>query len=162
MSASAFYLPQEGTNLQHHIIMGNRAAIKTAKNDLGIYLHWNGGRDSIEALLATCDIQGYVSPERDGYGWAYLCGVCALLFGMKGDSLGIYRGEQLDGAWYDNGVYIIENWHIVGREHAPEVEQHEYDLLDFVNHLDGLMPEGRRLGEEEVKKRLIEKGWIKE
>ena len=142
--------------------MGNRAVIKTAKNDIGIYLHWNGGRDSINALLATCDIQGYASPERDSYGWAYLCGLCALFFGMSGQSLGIIADvKKFGSAGCDNGAYIIENWHIVGRENAPDVEQDEYDLLDFANHLDGLMPEGRRLGEEEVKKRLIEKGWIK-
>ena len=27
-------------------VMGNRAVITTEKKDLGIYLHWNGGRDS--------------------------------------------------------------------------------------------------------------------
>ena len=31
--------------------MGNRAVITTEKKDLGIYLHWNGGRDSVEAFL---------------------------------------------------------------------------------------------------------------
>ena len=31
--------------------MGNRAVITTSKKDLGLYLHWNGGRDSIEAFF---------------------------------------------------------------------------------------------------------------
>ena len=141
--------------------MGNRALIKTEKNDIGIYLHWNGGRDSINAFLATCDIQGYISPERDGYGWAYLCGLCALHFGMRGESLGIVNAANFSASGCDNGAYVIKNWHIVGREFAPEDEQEDYDLLDFVTYLDTLMPAGAQLGAEEVKKRLIEKGWIK-
>ena len=33
--------------------MGNRAVITTRKDlkDIGIYLHWNGGRDSVEGFL---------------------------------------------------------------------------------------------------------------
>ena len=32
--------------------MGNSAIIKAKNNDnKGVYLHWNGGRDSVEALL---------------------------------------------------------------------------------------------------------------
>lgn len=31
--------------------MGNRAIITTKKRDLGVYLHWNGGRDSVGAFL---------------------------------------------------------------------------------------------------------------
>ena len=116
----------------------------------------------MEGFLAMCDIRDYRAPETDDYGWSHLCAVCVLFFGFGGLSVGIDVAENLDQDNGDNGVYIIEDWHIVGREDAPEEEQHEYDLLEFVNHLDGLMPEGRRLGEEEVKKQLIEKGWIKE
>lgn len=28
--------------------MGNRAVITTSDKKMGIYLHWNGGRDSVE------------------------------------------------------------------------------------------------------------------
>ena len=41
--------------------MGNRAVI-TKDRDLygiGVYLHWNGGRDSVEAFLAYCDLKRY-------------------------------------------------------------------------------------------------------
>ena len=31
--------------------MGNRAVIEFENTNMGIYLHWNGGRDSIEPLL---------------------------------------------------------------------------------------------------------------
>ena len=60
--------------------MGNRAVITTSKStdiknstDIGIYLHWNGGRDSVQAFLKYCELKGYRSPEKDNYGWARLC-----------------------------------------------------------------------------------------
>lgn len=49
--------------------MGNREIITTEngwrnkKNNLGIYLHWNGGRDSIEGFLTYCKLKEYTSSE---------------------------------------------------------------------------------------------------
>ena len=47
--------------------MGNRAVITTKENfennGIGIYLHWNGGRDSVEGFLEYCRRKGYRSPE---------------------------------------------------------------------------------------------------
>ena len=34
--------------------MGNRAVITTPDKKIGVYLHWNGGRDSVEGFLQTC------------------------------------------------------------------------------------------------------------
>jgi hypothetical protein len=58
--------------------MGNRAVITTEEylkdeNTLGIYVHWNGGRDSVEAFLTYCKLKQYRTPEDDCYGWARLC-----------------------------------------------------------------------------------------
>jgi hypothetical protein len=47
--------------------MGNRAVITTEDKQLGVYVHWNGGRDSIEAFLLYCKIKGYRAPENDSY-----------------------------------------------------------------------------------------------
>lgn len=55
--------------------MGNRAVITTVgakENDIGVYLHWNGGVESVEAFLTYCDLKGFHSPETDCYGFAYL------------------------------------------------------------------------------------------
>ena len=51
--------------------MGNRAVITTRKDlkDIGVYLHWNGGRDSVEGFITYCKIKGYRPPEYDNYGW---------------------------------------------------------------------------------------------
>jgi hypothetical protein len=59
--------------------MGNRAVITTKENyennGIGIYLHWNGGRDSVNAFLAYCKLKRYRSPNEDNYGFARLCQV---------------------------------------------------------------------------------------
>jgi hypothetical protein len=38
--------------------MGNRAIITNKDKKICIYLHWNGGRDSIEAFLTFCRMKG--------------------------------------------------------------------------------------------------------
>ena len=53
--------------------MGNRAVITTPERKIGLYLHWNGGRDTVEPLLRYCDLKGYRAPGSDSYGWARLC-----------------------------------------------------------------------------------------
>ena len=88
--------------------MGNRAVITTSKSldvarstDIGVYLHWNGGRDSVEAFLKYCKLKGYRSPETDCYGWARFCQVIGNFFG-GGLSLGIDKCCNLDCDNYDN------------------------------------------------------------
>lgn len=111
--------------------MGNRAVITTPEKKIGVYLHWNGGRDSVEGFLATCKKYGFRPPERDIYGWARLCQVIANFFGMDGLSVGIGPYEELDRDNGDNGVYIIKDWQIIGREYAPECEEYDYDITEF-------------------------------
>lgn len=78
--------------------MGNRAVITTRKDlkDIGVYLHWNGGRDSVEGFLTYCKIKGFRPPEHDNYGWAYLCMTIGNFFGGEGFSLGIDVASKLD------------------------------------------------------------------
>ena len=65
--------------------MGNRAVITTKENfdnnGIGVYLHWNGGRDSVNAFLTYCKMKGFRAPEKDNYGWARLVQVIANFFG---------------------------------------------------------------------------------
>lgn len=91
--------------------MGNRAVITTKENwrngGVGIYLHWNGGRDSVEAFLKYCELKGFRSPSSDSYGMARLCQVIGNFFG-GGLSVGIDTLWHLDCDNFDNGVYIID------------------------------------------------------
>lgn len=101
--------------------MGNRAVI-TASTDhtkgVGIYLHWNGGAESVLAFLDTAKQLGYRSPNMDEtYGMARLCGLICLFMGVR-DNTGIGIGDlsQLDCDNYDNGVFVVGNdWQVIDR-----------------------------------------------
>ena len=140
--------------------MGNRGVITTEDKRIGVYLHWNGGRDSVEAFLTYCDIKGYRPPECDCYGWARLCQVIGNYFGGI-LSVGIDLYERLDKENGDNGVYIIKNWGIVGREFFEGHEQDEYKIKDMLNDIDKCQPTSEQLGEEKIKTYLVEKGIIR-
>ena len=61
--------------------MGNRAVITTRENfennGIGVYLQWNGGRDSVSAFLEYCRLRNFRPPEEDNYGWARLIQIIA-------------------------------------------------------------------------------------
>lgn len=139
--------------------MGNRAVITTPKKDLALYLHWNGGRDSVEPLLKYCELQGYRPPSSDNYGWARMAQVMGNFFGGA-LSLGIDSFKRL-GDQGDNGVYIIDGWEIVDRietaydkdwnaigwrhiEPSREDTYNDYD--EMLRAYDEAMPENLRLG----------------
>ncbi|MBQ8997171.1 MAG: hypothetical protein IJ086_00595 [Clostridium sp.] len=126
--------------------MGNRAVIATKKKNLGVYLHWNGGRDSVEAFLKYCELKGYRSPEVDGYGWARLSQVIGNFFGGT-YSLGLDAYEELDTVNGDNGTYIIEDWKIIDRLYFSGKEQNEYDLEEMLVEIDKCQPEKEQLGD---------------
>ena len=134
--------------------MGNRAVITTSKatdvsqaTDIGIYLHWNGGRDSVEAFLKYCELKGYRPPSQDNYGWARLCQVISNFFGGS-TSIGIDTCNNLDCENWDNGVYIIDKWEIVGRQFFDGDEQDSYNLVDMLIEIDQAQPQKEQLGED--------------
>ena len=128
--------------------MGNRAVITTKENmdnnGIGVYLHWNGGRDSVRAFLKYCELKGYRAPSEDNYGWARLCQVIGNFFGGS-TSLGIDTVNNLDCNNWDNGVYLIEGWEIVGRMYFEGEEQDEYDLVGMLKTINDSMPESERI-----------------
>ena len=147
--------------------MGNRAVITTSKSkdvkkskDIGVYLHWNGGRDSVEAFLTYCKLKGYRSPSYDSFGWARLCQVIGNYFG-GGYSVGIDNCCNLDCDNFDNGVYIIKGWKIVGRQYFDGTEQHSYDLYKMLLDIDLAQPIKEQLGAEKIK-RLLQEVQIKD
>ena len=135
--------------------MGNRAVITSKENfennGIGIYLHWNGGYDSVSAFLKYCELKGYRSPTNDNYGWARLCQVIGNFFGGS-TSIGIDVVNNLDCDNWDNGVYIIDGWEIVDRKYNRYEEQMEYKLEDMLMNIDKAMPENERIGENLLKK----------
>lgn len=138
--------------------MGNRAVITTRQNfennGIGIYVHWNGGRDSVEAFLKYCEMRGFRDPLTDNYGWARLTQVIANFMGGDGLSVGVDTVDHLDCDNWDNGVYIIEGWKIVGREYFDGEEQTGHDLFNMLLAIDETQPENQRLGEEAIRDHL--------
>lgn len=130
--------------------MGNRAVITTRENlennGVGIYLHWNGGRDSVSAFLKYCEMKGYRSPSNDCYGWARLCQVIGNFFGGS-TSIGIDVVDKLDCDNYDNGVYIIDGWEIVDRKYFDGHEQDNYEMEEMLLEIDRAMPVEEQIGE---------------
>ncbi|MBE6724933.1 MAG: hypothetical protein E7576_07025 [Ruminococcaceae bacterium] len=135
--------------------MGNRAVIMTPagygqESGIGIYLHWNGGYDSISAFLKYCELRGFRPPDEDCYGWARLCQIIGNYFG--GDlSIGIDAFPRLPVDNGDNGTFIIEKWKIVGRKFNDLPEQHIYDLCEMVCAIDKAQPRKDRLGKKYIK-----------
>ena len=131
--------------------MGNRAVITTKEKKIGVYLHWNGGRDSVTAFLTYCKMKNYRTPESDNYGWARLCQVIGNFFG--GDcSIGIDEYDVLDTDNGDNGVYIIENWEIVDREFYNGAEQNNHDLLEMLKDINKCQPEQEQFRDSDIEK----------
>ena len=139
--------------------MGNRAVITTPERKIGLYLHWNGGRDTVEPLLRYCELKGYRPPSADTYGWARMAQVMGNFFGgTLSVGIGTYTDdERMDPG--DNGIYVIDGWRIVerlrakhddgwrpaGTEPIPaEDEQGVYDFDEMLHALDRAMPEGER------------------
>lgn len=139
--------------------MGNRAVITDEGRNIAVYLHWNGGRDSVEGFLEYCKRKGCRGFGDDTpYAAARLTQVVANFMGGT-LSVGVmpkaYAGE-------DNGLYIVKGWDIVGRKYEKydeksggykEVnfpkswEQHEYKLEDMLEAIDENQPERDKLGD---------------
>lgn len=129
--------------------MGNRAVITTRQDldhhGVGVYLHWNGGRDSVAPLLEYCRLRGFRGLPDD-YGYARMAQVMSNFLGGDGLSIGVGPVDSLDQDNCDNGVYVVEGWDIVDRLFFEGEEQHEYDRMEFLHDLDAYQPEGQRIG----------------
>lgn len=126
--------------------MGNRALIKQKGSDLCVYLHWNGGRDSVEPFLKYCELRGF-RPFSDPYGIARFCQVVGNFFGGS-LSIGVELEKSNNPDWLDNGIYIVDGWEIVQRIPEDIEEQNAYDPLQVLVDVDNCQPESERLGAE--------------
>lgn len=108
--------------------MGNRAVIAFGKSSdsvnlkqtFGIYLHWNGGRESVQGFLyATKELMKQAGRGPDGqYGPARLVQIIGNFLGGA-LSLGLGPLCELDCDNGDNGTFVVdpETMEIVGRLH---------------------------------------------
>lgn len=129
--------------------MGNRAVITDREGRIGVYLHWNGGRDSVAAFLAYAKMKGYRRPEKDDYGWARLCQIVCNFF-PDGMCVGVGPLDRLDVDNFDNGTYIIEDWEIVDRFYYEGPEQDGYDLAEMLYLIDARQPAATQMGRDRI------------
>ena len=117
--------------------MGNRAVLQFKENnntlDTGIYLHWNGGRDTIEPLL---EVAKEYQIRGGDYGIARLCQIIGNTFD-GGLGLGIGHLEELDRDNCDNGTYVIDSgkWEIVDRLFKVNPEQKHWPFEEMKAHI---------------------------
>lgn len=145
--------------------MGNRAVVKPVGKNAGVYLHWNGGIDSVTAFLEYCKLKGYRDfggEFADGYGLARFCQVVGNFFG-GGLSIGIETDidESEDYAeWIDNGIYIVDGWDIVRRV-CPSDGHEGYDLTNMLIQIDKCQPEAEQLGKDYILAEYVDVSEIK-
>ena len=130
--------------------MSNSGIIVFEDNkELGLYLHWNGGRDSVEAFLEYCKLT-----KKTG-GFQY--GMLSLSQVIKNWSITL--GDIIINPFdygSDNGIYIVDKkWNITDRRKFNGIEQNEYNLEEFLKELDESQPADYRLGEEYFKGKFI-------
>lgn len=110
---------------------------KGDNHDLGIYLHWNGGRDSIEAFCEygklkkyNCNMINFITIVKNFFG---------------GDS-SIYLEKY--NYHTDNGTYVLKDWNIIDRKNFDGYEQNEHDLKEMLIQIDESQPVDVQLGKD--------------
>ena len=112
--------------------MGNRAVIafdNANQNSIGIYLQWNGGKDSIEGFLKAAKQLSCGGKQANRARLVQAIGN----FFNGGYSVYMDLIKNLDCDNYDNGVFIVdtETLEIKGRKFkkGPEQQVHDSDEL---------------------------------
>ena len=123
--------------------MGNRCLIafkekesKKKKEEVPcIYLHWNGGRDSVEAFLDASKRLG-VRTNDQSYGMARMTQIISNYLGGT-LSIGISNVGDWDLDFLDNGVYWVDGLEIYDRTNTYDgfEEQKEYDHEEMVKEI---------------------------
>lgn len=125
--------------------MGNRAVISDKRKQIGIYLHWNGGPESICAFLTYAKLKEVRSVDGDpAYFYSRLSQIICNFFGGT-TSCGVDVYEHLDTDNWDNGTYLVdENFNVEKRLFADgcSVARVTKDaLFDFLLEIDRKQPE---------------------
>lgn len=142
--------------------MGNRVVVtldsKPTKNSMGLYLHWNGGPESVLAFAEYAREVGLCSGGDNCYGIAQLARIVGNFFGDN-LSVGVGTLGTLDCDNGDNGLVAVE-WDTVGVR-MRQAKRGEIDKLEPVD-----LAKVRRHpywthseGDEAILKVVREKNW---
>lgn len=128
--------------------MGNRALLVANEADIGLYLHWNGGRDSINAFLKYAEY-AQLPPINENNDWLPpFITVLKNFFGNDGHVVYLesINQDDLNNIHYDNGVYLLDGFEITERINPPHIEQDAHDLHDMLINIDKAQPPADQLG----------------
>lgn len=149
--------------------MGDRAVITTANKPdaAGIYLHWHGEPEYVEAFLKYCELKGYREPDKDSCGFARLAQVVANyidgqsgFWAKDGVCIAVDAVRNLCG-WLNHGIYVIEGWRVKERVNedgtpfdssgeAPRV----HTLRELLHAINDAQPKASRIGQEHIDRAL--------
>lgn len=143
--------------------MGNRCIIQPDGGSIGIYLHWNGGIDSVTAFLTYCRMRGFRAfggDHMDSYGFARLTQVIANFFGgdlsIGIEECGAFTSDEQAAAWVlDNGVYVVggeSGWDIIAR-YDPSKGREGHNIEEMLIEIDTAQPVADRLGEDTIREK---------
>jgi hypothetical protein len=105
--------------------MGNRAVVTIQGSKVGVYLHWNGGEDSVTAFLRAAKDLEVRAPANgnESYFYARFTQIIGDFFGGT-TSVGIDDLDNLDTDNGDNGTFVIgSELQILKREHVPKSQR---------------------------------------
>jgi len=98
--------------------MGNRAVLCDKEMKHGIYLHWNGGTESVLAFLDAARTLGIRDPISDpDYAYARMAQMIGNWFGGT-TSIGVGDPSRMDDS--DNGRYIIGSGFTIAKRTKPD------------------------------------------
>lgn len=124
--------------------MGNRAFLYSEKTTaghrgLGVYLHWNGGPDSVIPLIRYCKLRKF-RPFSDGYGVARLCQVMGNFFGGT-LSLGVEFAKPDEVDTNHTPYCITDDWEIKNLDDYRNDDWPSDDqVLEFMIELNKSQP----------------------
>lgn len=140
--------------------MGNRAIVKPIDKSVGVYLHWNGGVESVTAFLEYCKLKehrDFGGKHADGYGIARFCQVVGNFFG-GGLSIGLETDvveSEEQAEWMDNGIYVVDGWDIVRRIGSPD-DKIVKPSTQMLLQIDQSQPVSEQLGHDYITAELVD------
>ena len=148
--------------------MGNRAVVTFADSDetiptdtqelkdwidarTGVYLHWNGGEDSIIPFLEYCRLIGARSEVPHAIA-VFTRTVSNFMGGTLSACIGPCACLDTDNK--DNGTYVVQHWQIAARAYMDRQEQAKHNYHQMLSDIDATQPQGVRL----IYARALEQG----
>lgn len=145
--------------------MSSNTALITGKNSqMGLYLQYNGGMDSVAPFLEYACLHNPFGLGEDVCDRGLITLATVVNNFMRTGSVYVVdvNPEAMnddnddDNFLFDNGIYIVDGkWNIVHRLHAPQKEEQRYDRAAMLLSIDQAQPASMQLGKAFLEKEVI-------